>query len=81
MLRLAERVGAARLNAACARALAFDLVDVRRVKRILQQALETEPAPTERGSVRPLPARFLRHPASFVHRDTAKEESHVDDRP
>ncbi len=81
VLRLAERFGAARLNAACARALAFDLVDVRRVQRILQQALETEPAPTERGSVRPLPARFLRPPASFVHPVPEKEERHVDDRP
>lgn len=81
LLRLAARFGAARLNAACARALAFDLVDVRRVQRILQQALETEPAPEERGAVLPLPARFLRNPASFVHRDTEKEECHVDDRP
>ncbi len=31
------------------------LADVRRVKRILQQALEAEPAPTERGAVLPLP--------------------------
>ena len=81
LLRLTERFGAARVNAACARALAFDLVDVRRVRRILQQALETEPAPTERGAVLPLPARFLRPPASFVHRGPEKEESHVDDRP
>jgi hypothetical protein len=81
LLRLAERFGAARLNAACARALAFDLVDVRRVKRILQQALEAEPAPTERGAVLPLPARFLRPPASFVHRDPEQEESHGDERP
>ena len=81
LLRLAERFGAARVNAACARALAFDLVDVRRVQRILQQALETEPAPTARGALLPLPARFLRPPASFVHRVTAKEDPHVDDRP
>ena len=80
LLRLAERFGAARVNAACARALAFDLVDVRRVQRILQTALETEPAPTARGTVLPLPARFARPPASFVH-PVREEESHGDDRP
>ena len=58
LLRLAERYGAARVNAACARALAFELLDVQRVERILRTALEREPGPTERGLVRPLPARF-----------------------
>jgi transposase len=80
LLRLAERFGAARVNAACARALAFDLVDVRRVQRILQAALEHEPAPETRGAVLALPARFARPPASFVH-PISEEESHVDDRP
>ncbi len=62
LLRLGERFGAARVNAACARALAFDPVDVRRVQRILQTALEHEPAPETRGAVLPLPARFVRPP-------------------
>jgi len=69
------------VNAACARALAFDLVDVRRVQRILQTALESEPAPTARGTLVPLPACFLRPPASFAHPVTLEEESHDDDRP
>lgn len=77
LLRLAERFGAARVNAACARALAFDLVDVRRVQRILQSALETEPAPAARGAVVPLPARFARPPASFAH-PVPQEEPHAD---
>ncbi len=81
LLRLAERFGAARVNAACARALAFDLVEVRRVQRILQTALETEPAPTACGTVLPLPARFARPPASFVHPVSLEEASHADDRP
>src|SRR6266852_746774 len=42
LLRLAERYTAERLDAACARALGFDLVDVRRVERILVLALEHE---------------------------------------
>ncbi len=43
LLRLAERYGAARVNAACARALAFELLDVRRVAAIVRAALEREP--------------------------------------
>lgn len=77
LLRLADRFGAARVNAACARALAFDLVDVRRVQRILQRALESEPAPAARGAVLPLPARFARPPASFSH-SQSKEDQHAD---
>jgi transposase len=80
LLRLAERFGAARVNGACARALAFDLVDVRRVQRILQQALEHGPAPEPRGAVLAVPARFARPPASFVH-PVVEEASHGDDRP
>lgn len=78
LLRLAERYGAARVNAACARALAFELLDVRRVERILHTALERAPGPTERGAVRPLPARFARAPQSFVHHPTTEEEPHGD---
>jgi hypothetical protein len=70
LLRLADRYGAARVNAACARALAFELLDVARVERILHTALEREPGPTERGAVRPLPARFVRAPESFTHPPT-----------
>ena len=77
LLRLAERYGAARVNAACARALAFELLDVGRVERILHTVLEREPGPTERGAVRPLPARFARAPQSFAHHPTT-EESHGD---
>ena len=40
LLRLAERYGAARVNAACARALAFELLDGRRVEGIVRTALE-----------------------------------------
>jgi hypothetical protein len=67
LLRLAERYGAGRVNAACARALAFELLDVHRVERILSTALERESTPADRGVVRPLPARFARAPRSFVH--------------
>ena len=53
---------AERLDAACARALGFDLVDVRRVERILVLALEHEgqPAPPADQRVQPLAGRPLR---------------------
>ena len=59
LLRLADRYGAARVNAACARALGFELLDVGRVETILRAALEREPGPTERGRG-PRLARALR---------------------
>jgi transposase len=48
ILALAERVGVARLEAACARALAYDEVSHRAIKAILAQGLEqaTPPPPT-----------------------------------
>jgi hypothetical protein len=79
LLRLAERYGAVRVNAACARALAFELLDVRRVETILRTALEREPGPAERGRVVPLPARFARPPQSFAHH--SPEEDDDGDRP
>lgn len=77
LLRLAERYGAARVNAACARALGFELLDVGRVEAILRAALEREPALTERGVVVALPARFARAPESFAHAQPREEDSHV----
>jgi hypothetical protein len=74
LLRLAERYGAARVNAACARALAFDLIEVRRVEAIVRTALEHEPPASERGTVVPLPARFARPPRSFAHHPEPREE-------
>jgi transposase len=76
LLRLAARYGAARVNAACARALAFELLDVGRVETILRAALEREPAPPERGAVVALPARFARAPESFAHPHPREEEVH-----
>ena len=71
LLRLAERYTAARLDAACARALGFDLLDVRRVERILVLALDREalpPPPPVEQRVRLLPVgRFARPGAAFAH--------------
>jgi len=66
LLRLCERYGADRVDAHCARALAFDVLDVPRIERMLKQvrsAEESAPA----GRVVPLPpSRFARDPSSFA---------------
>lgn len=69
LLRLAERYGTERTDAACQRALSFELVDVHRLERILQLALERENAA---DGLPPFPAmqqklRFLRPPDHFTH--------------
>jgi hypothetical protein len=71
LLRLGERYTAARLDAACERALTVDLINVTRVERILREALEQEPLPGDPGAVCgvELPsARFARAGATFDHR-------------
>jgi transposase len=78
LLRLAEPYAAARLDAACERALAVDLVDVRRLERILQLALEQEPLPGDPPPARlpELPsARFARDGAVFDHRTRSQPDS------
>lgn len=47
VLRLADKTGAARLDAACHRALVCDAVSFRTVKMILQRGLESEPLPLD----------------------------------
>ncbi len=66
LLRLCERYGADRVDALCARALGFDVIDVPRIERMLKAARAAEDtAPT--GTVVPLPtSRFARDPASFA---------------
>ena len=59
VLRLGERYTPTRLNAACRRALAVDLIDVRRLERILIEALEEEAAPVTAMAAAP-PGRFVR---------------------
>ena len=77
LLRLAERYGAARVNAACARALGFDLVDVRASSGSSRPPWNTS-RPRARGAVVPLPARFARAPRSFAHHPHDEEESPMD---
>ncbi|MCA9665466.1 MAG: hypothetical protein KC503_07755 [Myxococcales bacterium] len=68
LLRLCEKYGAARVDAACARALAFDVLDVRRIRRMLETSSAAEAQAEQRGKLVQLPllpARFARSDDSF----------------
>jgi hypothetical protein len=45
LLGLTRSYGTAAVDAACARALELDVVDVRKIARMLEQASERQPAP------------------------------------
>lgn len=65
LLRLGERYTPARLEAACQKALAVDLIDVRRLERILVEALEEEAVPVVTAAAPP-PGRFARPGSVFA---------------
>jgi hypothetical protein len=70
LLRLADRFGNHRVDAACRRALAFELLNVRRVESIVRQDLEQLDllsGPDHDRRVIPIQSRFLRAPDSFTH--------------
>jgi transposase len=70
LLRLADRYGRHRLTSACRRALAFELLNVKRVESILCQDLEQlDLLSDERSDARviPIQGRFLRSAESFTH--------------
>jgi transposase len=76
LIRLADKYGAVRLDRACRRALAFDLINVRRLERIIHHALEGDTAaPT--GEVQSLfdNPKFLRPAGSFTHPTQQEEEA------
>ncbi len=67
LLRLCERYGRERVDALCARSLAFDVVDVSRIEGMLKRAqrIETDGASEGRVVVLP-PGRFARDAAAFA---------------
>jgi hypothetical protein len=72
LLRLAERYGIPRVEQACAYALSFELINVRRLEHILEHALD-EPVTAlgeSASEVDPLPlsSRFARPGSAFDHR-------------
>lgn len=78
LLRLGERYTAERLDAACSRALTVDLMDVRRVERILVEALETEAVPVETRTAPP-PGRFARPGSAFAHHNGHATQLRLED--
>ena len=69
LLRLGERYSAERLEVACARSLAYELVDVRRLERIIVLALEGDASAHEPlSAAQALPSRFARPGSAFDHR-------------
>ena len=78
LLRLGEKYGWNRLELACQRALAFELINVKRVESILRQdleQLELLASPTREARVIPLRGRFERPAQSFSHH-SPKEAGH-----
>jgi transposase len=67
LLRLCDRYGVARVEALCVRALAFDVVDVPRIERMLKAAQQVEETATGSGKVVRLPVgRFARDASAFA---------------
>lgn len=76
LLRLVEKYGGQRVNSACGRALSFELVNVHRVERILQKALETSTNQRQdSGQLILLPGRFLRPAGTFTQPTTERKEN------
>lgn len=65
LMRLVEKYGDVCVEAACGRALSFDLINVTRVQRIVEQALGHEAG--KEAQVIQWPLRFLRANESFNH--------------
>jgi transposase len=68
LIRLGERFGSDRLDAAAQRAVSFDLINVNRLETILCRSLAPDDLPQKGNHVVPLPGRFERPPQSFSAR-------------
>ena len=69
LLRLGERYTDERLEAACARLLSYELVNVRRLERIIVLAIEGDPELDEPlSAAQALPSRFARPDSAFDYR-------------
>jgi hypothetical protein len=74
LLRLCDRYGQDRVNALCARALAFGVLDVPRIERMLKDARRVEDEAVSAGRVIALPARFARDASAFATRPPAPRD-------
>ncbi|MGI5837306.1 MAG: IS21 family transposase [Chloroflexota bacterium] len=79
LLRLADRYTQIRLEAACSRALLFDLVDVYRLERILIGALDQESQLDDANRLEghSLSARFARPGSAFARSSTVLPDSTI----
>jgi transposase len=76
LLRLCERYGAERVDALCRSALAFDVLDVKRIDGMLRSAQHAEERPSAEGRVVRLPVgRFARDASAFVTRAPGGEKA------
>jgi hypothetical protein len=68
LLGLVRRYGPARVDAACAKALEVEVVDVTRIARMLERALEASPAPEAAPAVEAavIDLRFARPKDDFA---------------
>lgn len=75
LLQLCDRYGSERVDAACERALDFDVIDVPRVARLLKQAHRSEADAEQQGKLRKLPKspRFARPAERFTSQDVDPE--------
>lgn len=86
LLRLGEKYGWRRVDAACERALDFELINVKRVEVIVRQHLDQEQSSKNASDVQVIPiearleARFARPAASFVHPITTTHQEIIDAR-
>jgi hypothetical protein len=75
LLRLVEKYGADRLDSACQRALSFEILNVRRVEKIVRDHLDGAPAAhAATPKILELPLRFAREAGSFTHTQRGGEE-------
>lgn len=76
LLRLTKKYGEHRIASACRRALAFELINVRRVESILLKDLDQLELPiAQDAAVIPIETRFLRSAGSFSHSPTQESDS------
>ena len=77
LLRLGDKYGSPRVETACSRALAFGLMNVKRVEGIIKQSLEKESTSTPTGTriLTLLPPRFERDADYFSHHTTKEHEN------
>lgn len=66
LLRLVDRFGAERVNGACERALALDVIDMKRVGGMLEKGLDGHPPAPEPTRVKAHKPRFSRDPSTYA---------------